>query len=184
MAKRDKNTITIGSAKVYMQVFADSMPTEADLFKEDNRVGHIKSGAAVEYTEETYTEKDDLNRVSKIITTEEEALVKMGLITWNGETLQKLIDRCQVTEDKTKGRRVVKIGGAGNAQGKYYAIGLHHEDKQDGDIWVIIKGRNTAGVTLTLKQDEGSLLEPEFSALPHDEAGTLIEYIEEIPVSA
>lgn len=181
MAKRDKDTITIGSAKAYMMVVADTMPTKDELFTEDNRVGYIKGGAAIEYTEETHEEKDDLGYVSKVITVTEEALVKMGLITWNGSTLQQMIDRCTVTE--AEGVRTVKIGGAGNAQGKYYAIGLHHEDKTDGDIWIIIKGRNTAGVTLTLAADEGTLLEPEFKAMPHDDAGTLVEFIEEIPTA-
>ena len=151
MGKRNKDTITIGSAKAYMMAVTDTMPTQEDLFKPENRVGYIKGGAAVEYTEETYEEKDDLGIVSKIITTSEEAIVKMGLITWDGTVLQKLIDRCTVTE--ADGKRTVKIGGAGNAQGKYYAIGLHHEDKVDGDLWVTIKGRNTAGVTLTLAAD-------------------------------
>lgn len=181
MPKRDKDTITIGSAKAYMMVVSDEMPTKDELFTEEHRVGYIKSGAALEYTEETYEEKDDLGYVSKIITTSEEAILKMGLITWNGSTLQQMIDRCTVTE--ASGVRTVKIGGAGNAQGKYYAIGLHHEDKQDGDLWIIVKGRNTAGVTLTLAADEGTLLEPEFKAMPHDDAGTLVEFIEEIPTA-
>ena len=182
MAKRDKDTITIGSCKAYMMVAEDTMPTKDDLFKAENQVGKVKGGAAVEYTEETHEEKDDLGTVSKIITISEEALLKLGLITWNGLTLQQLIDRCKVEE--ADGVRVVKIGGAGNAQGKYYAIGLHHEDKKDGDLWVIIKGRNTAGVTLTLATDAGTLLEPEFKAMPHDEEGTLIELIEEITEAA
>lgn len=177
MAKRTKDTITIGSALAYMMVVEDAMPTQEDLFKEENRVGYIEGGAAIEYTEETSEIKDDLGYVSKVVTVSEEALMKMGLITWNGDTLQKMIDRCTVTEED--GKRIVKIGGAGNAQGKYYAIGLHHKDKKDGDIWVIIKGRNTAGVTLTLAADEATKLEPEFKAMPHDDAGTLVEYIEE-----
>lgn len=181
MAKRDKDTITIGSCKVYMAVYADALPDKDTLCVEENRVGYVKGGAAVEYTEETHEEKDDLGYVSKIITIDEAALVKLGLITWNGLTLQKLIDRCSVTE--AAGLRIIKIGGAGNAQGKYYAIGLHHEDKQDGDLWVLIKGRNTAGATLTLAKDEGTLVEPEFKAMPHDEEGTLIELIEEIPAT-
>lgn len=180
--KREKDVITIGSAKAYMMVVTDEMPTKADLFKEENQVGKIKGGAALEYTEETYEEKDDLGLVSKIVTVSEEALMKMGLITWNGNTLQKLIDRCSVSD--ANGIRTVKIGGAGNAQGKYYAIGLHHEDKTDGDLWVIIKGRNSTGVTLTLATDEGTLLEPEFKAIPHDADGTLVELYEEIGAAA
>lgn len=182
MPKREKDTITIGSCKVYLQVVEDAMPTKDDLFKDTNRVGYVKGGAALEYTQETYEEKDDLGYVSKIITVSEEALVKLGLITWNGQTLQQLVDRCTVEEGD--GVRTVKIGGAGNAQGKYYALGLHHEDEQDGDIWIIIKGRNTAGVTLTLATDSGTLLEPEFKAMPHDDAGTLVELIEETTATA
>jgi hypothetical protein len=181
MAKRDKNTITLGSGKIYLQAFSGSMPTVATLCTEANFLGHIKGGAALEYTEETYEEKDDLGIVSKIITTSEEAILKCGLITWNGATLKKLIDRCQTTE--AAGKRTTKIGGAGNAQGGYYAICFHHHDATDGDLWVLIKGRNTAGLTLTFATENGTLLEPEFNAIPQDTNGTLIELIEEIPTS-
>lgn len=177
MAKRDKNTITLGSGKIYVEAFADAMPTVDELCVDENLLGYIKGGAALEYTEETYEEKDDLGIVSKIITTSEEALLKCGLITWNGETLKKLTDRCKVTTEN--GKRITKIGGAGNAQGGYYAICFAHEDKTDGNLWVLIKGRNTAGFSLTFGTESGTLLEPEFKAMPHDTDGTLIELIEE-----
>lgn len=178
MPKRDKKTITLGSGKVYLTAFSDTMPTIDTLCVEDNLLGYIKGGAALEYTEETYEEKDDLGYVSKVITTSEEAIFKCGLLTWNGDTLKKLIDRCSSTE--ADGKRTTKIGGAGNAQGGYYAIGFHHEDKTDGDVWILIKGRNTAGATLTFAADDGTVVEPEFKAMPHDDNGTLVEFIEEI----
>lgn len=179
MPKRDKNTITLGSGKIYVQAYSDELPAVTDICKDENLLGYIKGGAALEYTEEAYEEKDDLGIVSKIITTSEEALLKCGLITWNGDTLKKLLDRCSSTE--AAGKRTTKIGGAGNAQGGYYAICFHHADKVDGDVWVLIKGRNTAGVTLTFGTDAGTLVEPEFKAMPHDTDGTLVEFIEEIP---
>lgn len=179
MAKRDKKTITLGSGKIYLQAFADAMPTVDTLCVDDNLLGYIKGGAALEYTQETYEEKDDLGYVSKIITTTEEALLKCGLLTWNGDTLAKLVDRCQT--ETSGGKRTTKIGGAGNAQGGYYAICFYHEDKVDGNLWILIKGRNTAGATLTFSADEGTVVEPEFKALPHDDAGTLVELIEEVP---
>jgi len=181
MAKRDKDVITLGSGKIYVQAFAETLPTVDTLCVEENLLGHIKGGAALEYTQETYEEKDDLGLVSKIITTTEEALLRCGLITWNGATLQKLVDRCQVTE--AAGKRTTKIGGAGNAQGGYYAICFFHEDKTDGNVWVMIKGLNTAGFTITFSSEEGTVVEPEFKALPHDDAGTLIQLIEEIPTT-
>lgn len=182
MPKRDKKTITLGSGKVYLTAFSDTLPTVDTLCVDDNLLGYIKGGAALEYTEETYEEKDDLGYVSKVITISEETVFKCGLLTWNGDTLKKLIDRCASTE--ANGKRTTKIGGAGNAKGGYYAIGFHHEDKTDGDVWVLIKGRNTAGATLTFAADEGTVIEPEFKALPHDDKGTLVEFIEEIPTGS
>lgn len=181
MAKRDGKTITLGSGKLYLVAFSDNMPTVDTLCVDENLLGYIKGGAALEYTQETYEEKDDLGYVSKIITTSEEALLKCGLITWNGTTLTKLVDRA--TSSEASGKRTTKIGGAGNAHGGYYAICFMHEDKTDGNLWVLIKGRNTAGFTLTFSADEGTLVEPEFKALPHDDKGTLIELIEEIPAA-
>lgn len=181
MAKRDNKTITLGSGKIYLQTFSESMPTVEALCKDENLLGYIKGGAALEYTQEAYEEKDDLGYVSKIITTSEEALLKCGLLTWNGATLAKLIDHCKTSE--SAGKRTTKIGGTGNAQGGYYAICFFHEDKTDGNLWILIKGRNTAGATLTFAADAGTTVEPEFKALPHDDEGTLIELIEDIPAT-
>lgn len=177
MANRDKETITLGSGKAYIMEFDGEMPTVEEICVEGNLLAKIKGGAAVEYTAETHEEKDDLGTVTKIITTSEEALLKMGLLTWNGDTLTKLVDRGTVTE--SGGKRITKIGGAGNAHGKNFVICFFHEDKEDGNLWVLIKGKNTAGFTLTFAVDEGTVVEPEFKAMPQDDAGTLIQLIEE-----
>lgn len=178
MAKRSKENITLGSGKAYIMEFVDAIPEVADICKDENLLAYIKGGAELTYTEETYEEKDDLGFVSKVITTSEEALLKLGLLTWNGETLQKLADRCSVTE--AAGKRTIHIGGAGNAQGKEWVVCFLHEDKKDGNLWVLIRGRNTAGMTITLAADAGTVIEPEFKALPQDDKGTLITLIEEI----
>ena len=177
MAKGDKTKIIVGSGKIYLTPYTDSVPTVETLCVPENLLGYIKGGAALEYTQETYEEKDDLGFVSKIITTSEEAILKCGLLTWNGNTLKSIIDRCTVTE--AAGKRTVKIGGAANSQGKNYAICFHHEDDVDGDLWILIIGRNTAGATLTFAKDAGTVLEPEFKAMPQDENGTLVQLIEE-----
>lgn len=182
MAKRTKDQIPLGSGKFYMQLFADAMPTREDLFKEENRTGYIQGGASVEYTDEVHEEKDDLGYVSKLITVTEELLFKCGLITWNGETLQKIIDRCTVTTEG--GYRIAKIGGAGNAQSKYYAIGFMHEDKVEGNIYCMLKGRLDGGLSFAFATDAGAKLEPTFRAMPHDDKGTLLQYIEEIGEAA
>lgn len=181
MEKRSKETITLGSGKPYLMEYTGTMPSVEDICKPENLLGHVKGGAALTYTEDTMEEKDDLGFVSKVITTSEEASLKLGLLTWNGRTLEHLVDRCKVTEEN--GKRTIHIGGAGNSQGKDWVICFLHEDTKDGNLWVLIRGRNTAGLTLTLAADAGTVIEPEFKAMPHDENGTLITLIEEIPAA-
>ena len=175
--KRTKDTITLGSGYLYMLPYASEMPDIGTICTSANRVGYIKGGASLEYTQETYEEKDDFGIVHKIITTSEDAVLKAGLLTWNGATFQKLIDRCSVS--LAGGMRITKIGGKGNEQGGYFAICFHHPDATDGDVFVMLVGRNTAGLTITYSMDAGSVIEPEFKAMPHDDAGTLIEYVED-----
>ena len=181
MAKRDGKTILLGSGKLYLLAYSSSVPTLDALCVDANLAGYIKGGASLEYTEETTEEKDDLGYVSKIITTSEEAKLKAGLLTWNGTMLTKLIDRSSSSE--ASGKRTTKIGGKGNEKGGYYAVGFHHEDDVDGDVWVELIGRNTAGLTISFSNDEGSKIEPEFKAIPHDTDGTLILFVEEIPTT-
>lgn len=183
MSKRSKDNITLGSGIPYIAEYtAGEMPTVDTICVDSNRLGYCKGGAELSYTEETYEEKDDLGYVSKVITTSEEAILKLGLLTWNGDTVKKLADRCTVTE--AAGKRTIHIGGAGNAQGKEWVVCFKHEDTIDGNLWVMIRGRNTAGFTLTLAADAGTVVEPEFKALPQDEDGTLITLIEEIDTTA
>ena len=179
MSKRAPENITLGSGKAYIAEYdaEAGMPTHTDICKPENLLGHIQGGAELTYTEETHEEKDDLGLISKVVTTSEEAILKLGLLTWNGNTLQKLADRCKVTE--AEGIRTIKIGGAGNAQGKEWVVCFFHEDKRDGNLWVLIRGKNSAGFTLTFAVDAGTKLEPEFKALPQPD-GTLITVIEEI----
>lgn len=178
MAKRSKENITLGSGKAYIMEYTDTLPDVDTICTDANLLAYIKGGAELTYTEETYEEKDDLGFVSKVITTSEEALLKLGLLTWNGTTLQHLADRCTVTE--ADGKRTILIGGSGNSQGKEWVVCFAHEDKKDGNLWVLIRGRNTAGMTITLAADAGTVIEPEFKALPQDDKGTLITLIEEI----
>ena len=178
--RTNPDKITLGSGKAYILEYSGKMPETSEICKPENILGKIQGGAQLTYTTETHHERDDRGTVEKVVITAEEALLKLGLITFNGSTLAKLADRCKVTEDKTKGIRTVHIGGAGNAQGKEWVVCFHHEDKVDGDCWVRVRGANQAGLALAFATDAGSKLEPEIKALPCDDNGTLIIYDEEI----
>ena len=171
--------ITLGSGKLYLIPFAEEIPELDDICVDTNLFGYIKGGATIEYTPTFYEAKDDLGYVQKTIITEESALLKSGILTFNGNTLQKLCDTGRVTEDKESKRRILKVGGIGNAQGNKYIIAFHHEDPIDGDIWLKIVGQNQAGFTLAFAKDAETVIDAEFKCLAQDNEGTLIEYTEE-----
>ncbi len=174
--------IILGSAKLFMMEFTGSaIPEDATIEVEGNRAGHIKNGASLEYTPTFYNAKDDLGEVQKSRLTEEDVLIKCGVMTITGESLAKQIASARVTE--ASGKRTVKIGGVGNDNGKKYLIRLLHEDPADGDIRLTIVGRNEAGITLAFAKDSETIVNLELRAHPHDADGTLVIYDEEIPAA-
>jgi len=185
MGKRTKqDKIILGSGKSYIMEYnvETGIPAEDEICVPENELGKTKGGATLLYNIEVHDETDDLNTVAKQVIIAESASLKLGMITFNGLTLQKLLDRCSVSTKN--GRRIIKIGGAGNAQGKDWVVCFKHEDKADGNIWVIVRGPNQAGLELAFATDSGAKIEPEFKALPQDDDGTLITYIEEIDAEA
>ena len=180
MTTSKNEKITLGSGKLYALLYNGTLPEIETIVVEENRLGYIQGGATLEYKPSFYEAKDDLGYVTKTILTEEEATLKSGIMTFDGGTLNKLCDTARVSEDKTKGLKTVKIGGAGNQKQESYVILFHHEDKADGDIYVMIVGNNQSGFSLSFAKDKETVIDAEFKARPMDEDGTLIKYIEEI----
>lgn len=175
MANTEK--IVLGSGKMYVTEFTGELPTDETLEVKDNLIGWIQGGATLQYTPTFYEAKDDLGMVSKKFLTEEEVILRSGIMTWNGQTIAKLTATSRVTE--SDGVRTVKIGGIGNYDGKQYVIHFVHEDKQDGDIRITIVGSNEAGFEMSFAKDQETVINAEFKAQPQDNEGTLILYKEE-----
>lgn len=171
--------IVLGSGKVYIDEFTETIPEDSAIEVDDKLLGLIQGGAVLTYTPTHYEAKDDLGLVSKKILTNEEAVLKSGIMTWNGNTLAKLSSTARVTEDSEKHIRTVKIGGVKNYDGKKYVIHFVHEDKVDGDIRVTIVGSNEAGFELAFAKDKETVINTEFKAQPMDNEGTLILFREE-----
>lgn len=177
----DKKKITLGSGKLYVTEFTgDSVPEKAVIETESNLIGYISGGATLEYKPTYYEAKDDLGQIVKTIITEEEATLKSGVLTFNGNTLAKLCATARVTEDEEKGIRTVLIGGVGNQDGKSYVIHFLHEDKTDGDVRVTIVGKNQSGFSLAFAKDKETVIDAEFKAQPQDADGTLIRFEEDL----
>lgn len=170
--------IVLGSGKLYVTEFTNTMPEDGTIETDENVLGLIQGGATLSYSPEFYTAKDDLGLAVKKMITNETATLKSGVMTWNGKTLQRLCSTAKVTEDTSNKTRTVKIGGVGNYDGKKYVIRFVHEDANEGDIRITIVGANEAGFEIAFAKDEETVIDAEFTAFPMDEDGTLIEYKE------
>ena len=175
--------IVLGSGKLYvLEAVAETegyeIPKDSDIEQNENLIGYIQGGATLEYTPEFYEAKDDLGYVSKKMLTNEDAIFRSGVMTWNGETLAKLTTTARVDES-VEGKRTVKIGGIGNYDGSQYVIRFVHEDSEEGDVRVTIVGSNESGFEMSFAKDTETVLNAEFKAVPHDSDGTLIIYEED-----
>ena len=171
--------IVLGSGKVYIDEFTGTIPEDSTIEVEEKLLGLIQGGATLTYTPTPYEAKDDLGLSTKKVITDETAVLKSGIMTWNGNTLEKLCSTARVTEDTAKHIRTVKIGGIGNHNGKKYVIHFVHTDKVDGNIRVTIVGSNEAGFELAFAKDKETVINTEFKAQPMDNEGTLILFREE-----
>lgn len=171
--------IILGSGKLYITEFSGTLPDNDTICVDANLLGYISGGATLAYTPTYYTATDDLGYVTKTIITEEEATLSSGIMTFNGNTLEKLCDTARVTEDATNKTRTVRFGGIANANHAQYCICFHHEDPIDGDVWVTIVGNNQNGFSLAFAKDSETVIDAEFKALTQDNEGTLIKYVEQ-----
>ena len=167
--------IILGSGDIYVSTYSGTIPADATIEVDDNKLGEISGGASVEYKPTFYTAKSDNGKVSKTAITEEEAMLKSGICTLNANKLKKLCATGTVTENTTDHTRTIKIGGIGNYDGTEYVIRFVHSS---GNYRVTIVGHNEAGFTLTYAKDKETIVDAEFKAIPHDTDGTLIVYEE------
>ena len=171
--------VVLGSGKLYVAVFDEKtgIPEDAVLETETNRLGDIQGGATLSYTPEFYTLEDDLGLVKKVFLTKETATLKTGILTWNGNTLAKLLSTAEITEDTSKKKRIVKIGGLGRFNETDYVIRFVHATNGNR---VTIVGKNSGGLEFAYQPSQETVINAEFSAVPQDSDGTLITFEEDM----
>lgn len=176
---KELNKIPLGSMDFYVTEWTGEISSDEELETEKNMIGRTKNGATVSYTANWYTAESDDGKAKKRRLTGESASVSYGNITWNSMTIEKLVATARVEEKD--GKRITKIGGIENDNGKRYLIrGVHH-DKIDGDIRVTGVGVNTGGWEAVFKPDSETVITPIFELEPSiDDTGTLLIYEEEI----
>ncbi len=175
-----KDRIVLGSGDLFCMLFSGTIPEDSAIETDENQLGEISGGATLEYSIEKYTAISDSGKRSKTIITDETAILKSGIMTWNGETLKKLVSTARVSTDTSKKKRTVKIGGISNQKNDKYLVRFLHKDAVDGDCRITIVGTNQAGLSIAFIKDSETVINAEFVAEPHDEEGTLIIYEEDI----
>ena len=175
--------IVLGSGKLYVDAVTATngvytVPDDATIETSAKLLGYIQGGATLEYTPTFYTVKDDLGYISRRYLTEESVVFKSGILTWNGDVLDKLCSTATVTS--ASGKKTVKIGGIDNYDNQMYVIRFVHEDAVEGDIRVTVVGNNTAGFELQFQPDAETVLNAEFECVPGvGSKGVLVLYEEE-----
>ena len=183
---RTKKSVPLGSGRCYVAELTEGMSLmAADLVAlciDDNLLGETKNGATLTYSASTHKEQDDHGVLMRIITLDEEAKMRLGVFSWCNETLTKLVSTGRMAKEGEY--NVLKLGGLSNDNGKVYVVIFKVIDPKEGDLYVAIVGTNTAGLTLAFARDNTTKLEPEFTAQPCDNEGTLIKIFEALPAAA
>lgn len=159
--------IVLGSGTLYcVEHTEDVEPSVETLKNASNELAKIQGGATFEYTPSTYTAKSDDGLVSKTVITEEVAKLNCGICTIDGTVLEKIISTASATRDEENKKTVVKIGGISNDNGKSYDFLFYHTDAKDGDIAVLLTGKNTGGLSLGFTKDKETVTNLTLEAEP------------------
>lgn len=172
--KNEKNRIAMGSCDIYMTEFTGStfadIPDDSTLETEENFIGRTKDGATFTYNTSSYTAKSDDGIAQRTEITEQTVTLSFGLITWNGDTIQKLIPTANVVlqaiEGSEKKRRRTTGKSLSNADGKVYIIRAVHKDKVKGDVKYTIIGKNLEGFSAAYKPGTETTITPTITAEP------------------
>ena len=175
---------TLGSGDLFIKEYtAGTTVTAEEVITNGERLGEIKGGASLEYTVETKEDSSDLGRTKIFIISKEDVVLKSGVMTWNGKTLEKLCQTAVVTENKEAKKRTIKIGGLSHAANKSYAVAFQYKGDGKKGLTVLIVGKNSAGFTVTFGTDNATVIDAEFKAQALDNDGTLVVIEETVPAS-
>ena len=173
---------TLGSGDLFIKEYtAGTTVTAEEVITNGERLGEIKGGASLEYTVETKEDSSDLGRTKIFIISKEDVVLKSGVMTWNGKTLEKLCQTAVVTENKEAKKRTIKIGGLSHAANKSYAVAFQYKGDGKKGLTVLIVGKNSAGFTVTFGTDNATVIDAEFKAQALDNDGTLVIIEETVP---
>ena len=172
----DSGRIILGSGELYQMEFdGNTIPEYAAIEVEDNRAGNIKSGAKVEYSTSSNTQKSDNGRVSVTILTEETVKLITGMITWADMWLESTIRTARkVTENVPAGHTRFDIGGLSNVSRKQWLYHFVHTYPNGGQLRLTMTGKSTGNVSINFDPENPTTVDAEITAEPIKGDGTLL----------
>lgn len=176
--------IILGSGDLYIVEFTGAIPEDSVIEAETNRAGNIKGGATLEYSQTSQTVKDDMGRVRKTITTEEDVKMKTGLITWAQEWIQAVISTARVDTTTKAGHRIYKIGGLTNRNKKRHLFRFVHTRDDGRKLRVTVTGKNTGTISMAFNPENPTTVDAEITANTLDREGTLVIIDDELLTEA
>lgn len=174
--KSEKNRIALGSVDLYIMEWTgehvNDIPEDATIETEDHFIGRTKDGAEFEYQTTWYSVKSDDGKASRTEMTDDNGYMSWGYITWNGDTIAKLISTASTTVTEKKRRTL--IGGAANDNGKTYLFRAVHKDKVKGDVRYTMIGKNINGFVASYKPGNPTTITPRVQAEPFSDGHLIV----------
>ena len=174
--KQEINRIALGSVDIYMQEFTGTavsdIPADSSIETEANHIGRTKDGGEITYSTTFYSVKSDDGKASRSEMTDDSATISFGLITWNGDTITRLVPTAAKTI--SSGKRRTLIGGVANSDGKVYLIRAVHKDKIKGDVRYTAIGKNVSGFAASYKPGQETTITPSIAAEPFDDGRLIV----------
>lgn len=175
--KKEKNRIALGSLDIYMMVFTGTavsdIPSDVTIETEDNLIGRTKDGGTLTYTSNYYSVKSDDGKAARNEMTDDSATLDFGIITWNGDTISKLIETARTSV--SGGKRRTLIGGVDNKNDKIYLIRAVHKDKIKGDVRYTMLGKNVNGFAAAYKPGQECTITPQITAEPFSDGSLIVQ---------
>ena len=144
------------------------------LFTEENRWGHVKNGATLTVSNNYYNVRSDLGETDENIITSDSGSLQLGTLTVSESVLKSTNETARIVVSEKGDGKILKLGGISNATGEKYFIGFKHKDPVQGDLLIIIAGKNNGELSLTLNADSETILQPTFACSPLDDEGSKV----------
>lgn len=172
----DTSKILLGSGKIYIAELETDGSIPTDLVGSTNLIGDISGGAELSYVPTVYDVVNDDNVVRKSYITQEEVMLKSGVLTWDLTNLEKLtVGGTYTAAVPGTSPATLTIGGIKSV--KQYAIAFVHTE-EDFTVTVILKGSNQKGYSIKFDKEKEVVIDAEFKAIA-DANGILVTVTEE-----